>query len=223
LRLRPSGNAGPLVTSLEGFRAYHRHSSAVWERQALVRGRVVAGDEGLGQAIEHAREEFVFGRPLSASGVAEIATMRARMENEIGVENHQRLNLKQGRGGLVDVEFITQMMALRYGHKFPQLRCRNTGNLIRAMAETGLIEQRDAASLEADYCFLLRLENRLRIESDQPAWALPIDDEHLAPVARRMGLNHGSSAARLLYEVEERRTRIRALFELLFTREQQTQ
>jgi [glutamine synthetase] adenylyltransferase / [glutamine synthetase]-adenylyl-L-tyrosine phosphorylase len=222
LRLRPSGNAGPLVTSLEGFRAYHRHSSAVWERQALVRGRVVAGDERLGHEIEHAREEFVFGRPLSASGVAEIAAMRARMENEIGVENHQRLNLKQGRGGLVDVEFITQMMALRYGHKFPQLRCRNTGKLIRAMAETGLIEQRDAASLEADYCFLLRLENRLRIESDQPAWALPIDDEHLAPVARRMGLNNGSSAARLLYEVEERRSRIRALFELLFAREQQT-
>ena len=154
LRLRPSGNSGPLVTSLEGFHAYHRHSSAVWERQALVRGRVVAGDEGLGREIEHAREEFVFGQPLSASGVAEIAAMRARMENEIAVENYQRLNLKQGRGGLVDVEFIAQMMALRYGHKFSQLRCRNTTKLIRAMAETGLLDQREVASLEADYRFL---------------------------------------------------------------------
>ena len=220
LRLRPSGNSGPLVTSLEGFRTYHRQSSAVWERQALVRARVIAGDEALGQALERAREEFVFGPPLSPSGVAEITAMRARMEHEIGAENHQRLNLKQGRGGLVDVEFMTQMMALSHGHEFPQLRRRNTTELIRALAETGLLEHSDAASLEADYRFLLRLENRLRIETDQAAWALPIDDEHLAPVARRMGLDTGSSAARLLYEVEERRSRIRALFETLFAREQ---
>jgi len=220
LRLRPSGNSGPLVTSLQGFRAYHRQSSAVWERQALVRARVIAGDEALGQALERAREEFVFGRPLSASGVAEIGAMRARMEKEIGAENRQRLNLKQGRGGLVDVEFITQMMALRDGYAFQQLRCRNTTALIRALGETRLLSQHEAASLEADYRFLLRLENRLRIESDQPAWALPIDDEHLAPVARRMGLDGGSSAARLLYEVEQRRSRIRSLFETLFARQQ---
>jgi len=68
---------------------------------------------------------------------------------------------------------------------------------------------------------LSRLENRLRIETDQAAWALPIDDDHLAPVARRMGLDGGSSAARLLFEVEESRSRIRALFEMLFAREQQ--
>src|SRR6202040_734805 len=65
LRLRPSGNAGPLVASLAGFREYHRQSSAVWERQALVRARVVAGDQVLGEAVEDARKEFVFGRGLS--------------------------------------------------------------------------------------------------------------------------------------------------------------
>ncbi len=222
LRLRPSGNAGPLVTSLEGFRTYHRQSSAVWERQALVRARAVAGEETLAQALDSAREEFVFGRPLSPSGVAEIASMRARMEKEIGAENSQRLNLKQGRGGLVDVEFVTQMMALRHGHEFQQLRRRNTTELIRGLAETGLIGEAGAASLESDYHFLLQLENRLRIETDQPAWALPVDDQHLTPVARRMGLDGENSAARLLYEVEERRSRIRAAFEALFTREQGT-
>ena len=221
LRLRPSGNAGPLVTSFEGFLTYHRQYSAVWERQALVRARVIAGDQALGQELEQAREEFVFSRSLSASGVAEIAAMRQRMENEIGAENHQRLNLKQGRGGLVDIEFITQMMALRHGHQFPELRHRNVVALIRAMAATKLLEYHDAVSLEADYRFLSRLENRLRIETDQAAWALPIDDDHLAPIARRMGLDGGSSAARLLFEVEESRSRIRALFEMLFAREQQ--
>ncbi len=67
LRLRPSGNAGPLVTSLQGFRDYHRQSSAVWERQALVRARVITGDPDLGREVEATREEFVFGRGLTAA------------------------------------------------------------------------------------------------------------------------------------------------------------
>src|SRR5262249_33649389 len=72
LRLRPSGNQGPLVTSLEGFREYHRQSSAVWERQALVRARVVAGDAELGEKVEAARQEFVFGRGLISAEIDEI-------------------------------------------------------------------------------------------------------------------------------------------------------
>ncbi len=86
LRLRPSGNAGPLVTSLEGFREYHRHSSAVWERQALVRARWWRAIPSLAAEVEAARREFVFGRGLSRAEVAEIAAMRERMEREIGAE-----------------------------------------------------------------------------------------------------------------------------------------
>jgi glutamate-ammonia-ligase adenylyltransferase len=76
LRLRPSGNAGPLVASLRGFLDYHRQSSALWERQALVRARVVAGDAALGERVEQARNEFVFGRSLTRAEVEEIAGMR---------------------------------------------------------------------------------------------------------------------------------------------------
>jgi [glutamine synthetase] adenylyltransferase / [glutamine synthetase]-adenylyl-L-tyrosine phosphorylase len=218
LRLRPSGRSGPLVTSLEGFRDYHRQSSAVWERQALVRARVIGGDEWLGGEVEGARREFVFGSVLSGAEVEEIAAMRARMEREIGVEDRHRLNLKQGRGGLVDVEFLTQLMALRYGKKFPALRGRGTIGLIRALAESGLMEKAGATDLEADYYFLLRLENRLRIETDQAAWAVPTDHLRLTPLARQMGYA-GAAAARLLEELEHRRTRIRTTFDALLARE----
>ena len=131
LRLRPSGNAGPLVTSLAGFREYHRQSSAVWERQALVRARVITGDRELGREVEAARQEFVYGRGLTAAEVAEIAAMRHRMEMEIGAEDKTRLNIKQGHGGLVDVEFLAQMMALAHGHRHPELRVRDTIGLAR--------------------------------------------------------------------------------------------
>ncbi|HEY9157396.1 bifunctional [glutamate--ammonia ligase]-adenylyl-L-tyrosine phosphorylase/[glutamate--ammonia-ligase] adenylyltransferase [Candidatus Binatus sp.] len=220
LRLRPSGNAGPLVTSLAGFRDYHRQSSAVWERQALVRARVITGDRELGREVEAARQEFVYGRGLTAAEVGEIAAMRRRMEKEIGAENKTRLNIKQGRGGLVDVEFLAQMMALSHGHRSPELRVRDTMGLLEALDGLHLLTPADAAVLEDGYRFLSRLENRLRIESDQPAWAVPTSVVALRPLARRMGFEGRSGAARMLAELAQRRDRIRAIFERYFAAEQ---
>ncbi|MGH7864335.1 MAG: bifunctional [glutamate--ammonia ligase]-adenylyl-L-tyrosine phosphorylase/[glutamate--ammonia-ligase] adenylyltransferase [Candidatus Binataceae bacterium] len=219
LRLRPSGNQGPLVASLDGFIQYHRESSAVWERQALIRGRVIAGDATLGASVEAARAVFVYGRGLRDGEVAEIAAMRARMEREIGAETQSRLNLKQGRGGLLDVEFMTQMLALRYGKDFAALRERSTAPLIRALGETGVLDPAVAAQFASDYRFLVRLENRLRIESDQSAWAVPTDPQGLTPLARRMGFAGANSAARLLEELHARRARIRVLFNRTFAGE----
>src|SRR5271170_1220544 len=217
LRLRPSGNAGPLVTSLAGFREYHRQSSAVWERQALVRARVITGDRELGREVEAARQEFVYGRGLTAAEVGEIAAMRHRMEMEIGAEDKTRLNIKQGHGGLVDVEFLAQMMALSHGQLYPELRVRNTMGLLEALDGLRLLSAADASVLEDDYRFLSRLENRLRIESDQPAWAIPTSVAGLRPLARRMGFEDADGSARMLAELGERRNRIRKIFERYFT------
>ncbi len=219
LRLRPSGNAGPLVATLDGFRDYHRTSSAVWERQALVRARVVAGEPALAAEVETARREFVFGRGLGANEVGEIAAMRARIEHELGSDGPGRLNIKQGRGGLVDVDFLTQMMALRYGHAHPELARRDTVGLIGGMHRCGLMDRAAAEQLEADYQFLSLLENRLRIESDQAAWAFSTDRVSLGRLARRMGYDGPEGAERLLAEVEACRTRIRTAFDRCFTAE----
>ncbi|HSZ23955.1 MAG TPA: bifunctional [glutamate--ammonia ligase]-adenylyl-L-tyrosine phosphorylase/[glutamate--ammonia-ligase] adenylyltransferase [Candidatus Sulfotelmatobacter sp.] len=222
LRLRPSGNAGPLVTSLAGFREYHRQSSAVWERQALVRARVITGDRELGREVEAARQEFVYGRGLTAAEVGEIAAMRHRMEMEIGAEDKTRLNIKQGHGGLVDVEFLAQMMALSHGQLHPELRVRNTMGLLEALDGLRLMSAADASVLEDDYRFLSRLENRLRIESDQPSWAIPTSAAGLRPLARRMGFEDADGAARMLSELAERRNRIRRIFERYFATAQST-
>ncbi|MGA6974098.1 MAG: bifunctional [glutamate--ammonia ligase]-adenylyl-L-tyrosine phosphorylase/[glutamate--ammonia-ligase] adenylyltransferase [Candidatus Binatus sp.] len=216
LRLRPSGNAGPLVTSLAGFRDYHRQSPAVWERQALVRARVITGDPDLANEVEAARQEFVYGRGLTPAEVGEIAAMRRRMELEIGAEDKTRLNIKQGHGGLVDVEFLAQTMALSHGHRHPELRVRNTIGLLEALDALHLLAPADAAVLEDDYRFLSRLENRLRIESDQPAWAIPTSVANLRPLARRMGFEEADGAARMLTELAQRRDRIRAIFDRYF-------
>jgi [glutamine synthetase] adenylyltransferase / [glutamine synthetase]-adenylyl-L-tyrosine phosphorylase len=220
LRLRPSGNSGPLVTSVEGFREYHRTSSATWERQALIRGRVVAGDERLGAEVEAARREFVFGQGLPPAGVAEIAAMRERIERELGSENAEQLNIKQGPGGLVDIEFLTQMMALRHGWRYPQLRRRGTADLLAALVSCGLVASADGASLQRDHDFLTRLESRLRMESDQASWALSTDPDKLTPLARRMGFDGTAAAADLLEEVARRRQGVREIFTRYFLAEQ---
>jgi [glutamine synthetase] adenylyltransferase / [glutamine synthetase]-adenylyl-L-tyrosine phosphorylase len=220
LRLRPSGNSGPLVTSLAGFREYHRESSAVWERQALIRARVVAGDAELGSEVENAREEFVFGRKLAPREVQEIHAMRMRMEREIGAEDKHRLNIKQGPGGLVDVEFLTQMLVLRHGHRKPALRQRGTAAMLVALESARIIESADASVLREGYRFLSLLENRLRIDSDQPAWSVPTDTDALRPLARRMGFDQATGANAMLKQLTERRTAIRSIFERYFAAEE---
>jgi glutamate-ammonia-ligase adenylyltransferase len=219
LRLRPSGNAGPLVSSLKGFIEYHRRSSATWERQALIRSRVVAGNGSLAAKIERARREFVFGKGLSRKEVAEIQTMRLRMQREIGVEDSTRLNLKQGPGGLVDIEFLAQMMALRYGHRHPELQKRSTRQILQAIASAKLMPETDVESLLSHHDFLLRLENRLRIESDQAAWAVPTETSRLNTLAKRLGYKGRDRGERLIQELNWRRVEVRESFNQFFARE----
>jgi glutamate-ammonia-ligase adenylyltransferase len=221
LRLRPSGNSGPLVTSLESFREYHRTSSATWERQALIRGRVIAGDERLGGEVEQARQEFVFGQGLPPQAVAEIAAMRERIERELGSETSHQLNIKYGPGGIVDIEFLAQMMALRHGWRYPNLRRRRTAELIAALIEDGLIAPVDGQALQSDSDFLLRLETRLRMETDQSSLMLSTDLDKVTPLARRMGFGGDSAAAELLEEAARRRRRVREIFTRCFKAEQE--
>jgi glutamate-ammonia-ligase adenylyltransferase len=219
VRLRPSGNAGPLVTSLGAFHSYHRQSSALWERQALVRARVVAGDRALGDEVEAARKQFVFKRGLDHAGIREIAAMRAQIERELGAESGRRLNLKQGPGGLVEIEFLAQTMALRYGRAYPAVCERKTDTMLIALAQSGLLEESEAHDLVDDYGFLSRLENRLRVESDQAATAIPTAPDELAPIARRMGYVGTDAAGDLLRELSRRRSRVRGVAEAVLSRE----
>jgi len=142
--------------------------------------------------------------------------MRHRMETEIGVEDKKRLNIKQGRGGLIDVEFLAQMMSLAHGHAHPELRLRNTMGLLQALERLHLLTTDDAFALGDNYRFLSRLENRLRIESDQPAWAVPTSPTALRPLARRMGFEGAKGPSRMLAELAARRARTRAIFERYF-------
>src|SRR5208283_1917875 len=116
-------------------------------------------------------------------------------------------------------EFLTQMMALRYGREYPALRYRGTAALFRGIAEHGLMPAGEIAALEDDYRFLTGLENRLRIASDHAVSALPTALAHLTPLARRAGYSGATAAEELLRDLTIRRQRVRATFERCFARE----
>jgi [glutamine synthetase] adenylyltransferase / [glutamine synthetase]-adenylyl-L-tyrosine phosphorylase len=217
-RLRPSGNAGPLVSSLEAFARYHAHSARLWERQAMIKARAVAGDAALTAEVEGIVERFVYAAPISDADVAEIHRLRMRMERELAGSERKEFNIKTGRGGLVDIEFLTQMLQLRHGTAEPAVRRRATRHALAALAEVGVLPAEDAATLQEGYAFLRALTNRLRIERDQPVEALEREGERLPPLARRLGYSGGNEevTAGLLKDYARHRERVRAVYSRWF-------
>ncbi|WP_305733523.1 bifunctional [glutamate--ammonia ligase]-adenylyl-L-tyrosine phosphorylase/[glutamate--ammonia-ligase] adenylyltransferase [Trichlorobacter ammonificans] len=186
-RLRPSGNAGPLVTSLESFAQYHRNEAQVWERQALSKARVVLGEPELAGNIAEVLSQAVFGASLDDEGRREIHRLRMRMENEIAREREGAYNIKTGRGGMVDVEFVAQYLQLRHGWDHQQLRIVRTVDVINEAGALGLLLLEDAEALVSGYKFLRKLENRLRLIHDHSINDLGGDQRYLDKLARRLG------------------------------------
>ncbi|MBI5462361.1 MAG: bifunctional [glutamate--ammonia ligase]-adenylyl-L-tyrosine phosphorylase/[glutamate--ammonia-ligase] adenylyltransferase [Gammaproteobacteria bacterium] len=121
MRLRPSGASGLLVTSLDAFTEYQRSEAWTWEHQALVRARPVAGDIRLGAAFAALRRE-VLGRSRDPQTLQrDVREMRERMRQELADRDPQRFDLKQGVGGIADIEFMVQYHVLRYAHDHPNL------------------------------------------------------------------------------------------------------
>jgi [glutamine synthetase] adenylyltransferase / [glutamine synthetase]-adenylyl-L-tyrosine phosphorylase len=186
-RLRPSGNAGPLVTSLASFKDYHRREAQIWERQALTKARVVIGSEVLKGSVEEIVRHTVYGSGADEAARREIHRLRMRMETEIARESEGSYNIKTGRGGMVDVEFIVQYLQLAHGRDCPDIRSTNTLTALKGMKACRILPAEECDTLLAGYKFLRRLENRLRIIHDYSMNALGGSREYLDKLARRLG------------------------------------
>lgn len=219
-RLRPSGHAGPLVSSLESFERYHAQSAQVWERQALIKARAVHGSEEFRSAVESIVERFVYRAPLTVDEVREIRRLRGRMERELARESRGHVNIKTGRGGLVDIEFLVQMLQLVYGPTESSLRCRNTLAALEVLHDRGVLPESSWVLLRDGYQFLRRLEQSLRLIHDRPVEDLERGDFDVVRVSRRLGFRgEGSETAEELWrEYERQRELIRREYEHWFDR-----
>ncbi|MDD5286499.1 MAG: bifunctional [glutamate--ammonia ligase]-adenylyl-L-tyrosine phosphorylase/[glutamate--ammonia-ligase] adenylyltransferase [Desulfuromonadaceae bacterium] len=217
-RLRPSGNAGPLVTSLDSFLDYHRKEAQIWERQALTKARVVLGNESLAIQLCDVIRQTIYGNSIDDEGRAEIHRLRMRMENELAREKDGSYNIKTGRGGMVDVEFAVQYIQLRDGYRFPELRTSSTIVALKEIRTLALLPEEDAEILQTGYKFLRKLENRLRIIHDYSINDLSGTKIYLNKLARRLGYDPKlkNQGAALISDYEEITGKIREVFDRLF-------
>jgi glutamate-ammonia-ligase adenylyltransferase len=229
-RLRPSGNQGALVIGAEAFIRYHAGDAAsgadggagpgivrsqLWERQALLRARHVAGDPALfAQIREKVLVPTVYGpREDHAALAAEIRRMRERMESELGKEASRGKNPKTGHGGLVDVEFAAQFLQLLHGHDHAAIRTGSTPIALRKLREAALLREPEFAALAEGYEFLRRVELRLRIVHDYAIDHLPESGPALRQLARRLGYAGPAPGDRFLAEYARVTAAVRQAFE----------
>ncbi|HTB44893.1 MAG TPA: glutamine-synthetase adenylyltransferase [Acetobacteraceae bacterium] len=145
MRLRPSGNKGPVAVSLASFRRYHAEDAWTWERMALTRARVVAGAPPLRALVEEAIAEAIAAAGEPARIRADAAAMRARMRRDQPLDGVW--DVKHRPGGLVDIEFIAQMLQLVWARDVPAVCSPNTCEALERLAEAGKLDAADAALL----------------------------------------------------------------------------
>ncbi len=171
MRLRPSGNSGLLVTTLGAFAKYQRESAWIWEHQALVRARAVAGSERLAEQFDHLRKE-VLTQPRDSQALRQaVREMRAKMLAEhVGNDANGELaggmfDLKQARGGIVDIEFMVQFALLAQSHQNPGLtRWTDNIRLLDALAEYGVLSADEKVKLQDAYRDYRAAAHRLQLQ-----------------------------------------------------------
>ncbi|MGK2940616.1 MAG: bifunctional [glutamate--ammonia ligase]-adenylyl-L-tyrosine phosphorylase/[glutamate--ammonia-ligase] adenylyltransferase [Immundisolibacter sp.] len=187
-RLRPSGNAGPLVTTLSGFETYQREEAWTWEHQALVRARPVAGDVTLGAAFETTRQHVLCQAREPDQLRRDIATMRERIREEKG-QPAQGFDLKLSPGGRVDIEFIAQYLVLAHAHTHPQITApRGTTAILNLAGKLGLLAPDAGAALGEAFVSLCAIERQQTLHGLGSVVELPTV-AHAAQQVREAWLN----------------------------------
>ena len=173
MRLRPNGESGLLVSSLAAFERYQHRDAWTWEHQALVRARAVAGDPALAEAFNRVRREVLCLRRDPARLVGEVVRMREKMVANLDRGDAARFDVKQGRGGLVDIEFLVQYAVLRWAHDHPGLtEWTDNARLLERLGEYGLLAPEQAERLFGVYRVYRAVVHRCALQEDKPLVAV---------------------------------------------------
>ncbi|TAP40530.1 bifunctional [glutamine synthetase] adenylyltransferase/[glutamine synthetase]-adenylyl-L-tyrosine phosphorylase [Arthrobacter sp. S39] len=214
--LRPEGKNGAMVRSLDSFAEYYRRWSLIWEAQALLRARPMAGDDGLARDFLELIDPIRYPETISEQDVREVRRVKARVESErLPRGADPARHLKLGRGGLSDVEWLVQLIQLQHAGKHPELRTTSTVEALDAAAALHLLEKRDAELLAAAWRLASRIRSANVIWSGRASDLLPSSRRDLEAVARWCGYEPGQAGA-LEEDYLRLSRRARAVFEKVF-------
>ncbi len=207
--LRPSGNAGTLVTSLDAWITYYHEHAAEWERQALLKARLIFAGSGFAKDFHGLFRRLVFLKPFPENLAEEVHRQRMRIEKELAKEGERRLHYKKGYGGLMDIEFAVQYLQLKLGKVFDTILSPNTLEALGRLEQRGILPKADAEDLRSAYVFYRMLEIYLEAEFELKEGYLDPGHECMADLAKRMSF---ASPEELLRAFSGHRRRVREVY-----------
>lgn len=189
MRLRPEGNAGPLARSLESYENFYAQWGQTWERMMLIKTRGVAGDHELAGEFLEMIQPFRYPRSLNERVLREIAAMKQRIENEVVKAGEIDRNVKLGRGGIREIEFVAQTRQLLNAGKIPFLQGPQTLPTLKKLVQYKLLASSEAEDLTDAYVFLRDVEHRLQMENNQQTHTIPTERKTRERLAALMGFD----------------------------------
>ena len=212
LRLRPEGSAGPLARSLESMENYYAGFGETWERIALIKARGIAGSRELAYEFLRQHQPFIYPRSPTPDLLDEIAAIKRRIEHDIA-EDLER-DVKLGRGGIREIEFVVQTLQFIHGGRHAFLQEVSTLHALRALANLELVSNDEVLDLDRAYRFLRRVEHRLQIEAEQQTHTVPRDPAAVERLARSLGFDASKKFTAQLRQTMES---VRSIFDRVIT------
>lgn len=212
MRLRPWGRDGALVNSVEGHLAYLRQQAGLWEKQALLKARVVAGDSQVGEEFLRRAEPLMFDS-YEDTVRADVRAMKQRIEAQLRRRGRSWGEVKLGEGSIRDIEFVTQYLQLTRGGARPEIRSRNTLDGLDRLAAGGLLQPGEYQVLHDGYILLRTVEHHLQLMHYRQTHVLPDEPEALTHLARRLGFQGITAGAQFVARYQQHSAAIRRVYE----------
>ncbi len=211
MRLRPWGQTGALVTSSDMYLNYLQQHARLWEKQALLKARVIAGDEAFAKSLlEQIRPIILKLSDLDLR--SEVAAMKQRTETHLKQRGQTWGEVKLGEGSIRDVEFIVQYLLLVNGYEQPELLSSNTSTALQALKDKELLSQEDQRTLSEGYTFLRTIEHYLQMMHHQQTHSLPQQPDKLAQLASRLGFETEDGSEQFLQRYQQHCEAIRQVY-----------
>jgi glutamate-ammonia-ligase adenylyltransferase len=212
MRLRPNGGSGPLALSFAAMEHYYQTHGREWERYAFIKARAIAGDREAGAELLKTLKPFVYRKYLDYGTIESIRDMKAMIERET-VRKGMHGNIKLGRGGIREIEFIAQTQQLIRGGREPQLQERRLLTVLPRLVAAGSLTPAAGSDLTQAYIFLRNIEHRLQMVADQQTQQLPTDEAAQQRLAFASGF---ADVKGLADELERQRDNVHRHFAQLF-------
>ena len=214
LRLRPEGSSGPLARSLDSMENYYAGFGETWERLALIKARGIAGSREVAYEFLRQHQPFIYPKSPTPDLLDEIAGIKRRIERDVVGADKLERDVKLGRGGIREIEFIVQALQLIHGARHPFLQEASMLKALRALRELDLLPGNEVLTLDNTYRFLRRVEHRLQIEAEQQIHTVPDEQGPL----RRLALSlRFASVEDFNATLRERMRAVRPIFQRLIS------